>query len=98
MVRFRAFWGLRVLVASVLVGLRMVNFSAVAVLSFIFDLITCVCDCRESSSVGAGPVVVVAVAMSSGSLTLELSATRRAALMTGLSTDRPRPRFTRDKI
>ena len=96
MVRFRAFWGLRVLVASVLVGLRMVNFSAVAVLSFIFDLITCVCG--ESSSVGAGPVVVVAVAMSSGSLTLELSATRRAALMAGLSTDRPRPRFTRDKI
>lgn len=67
--RFRAFWGLRVLVVSVLVGLRMVNFSAVAVLSFIFDLITCVCDCRDSLSVGAGPVVVVAVAMSSGSLT-----------------------------
>lgn len=61
---------------SVLVGLRMVNFSAVAVLSFSFDLITCVCDCRDSSSVGVGPVFVVAVAMSSGSLTLELSATR----------------------
>ena len=53
---------------SVLVGLRMVNFSAVTVLSFIFDLITCVCDFRDSSSVGAEPVVVVAVAMSSGSL------------------------------
>lgn len=68
---------------SVLVGLRIVNFSAVAVLSFIFDLITCVCDCRDSLSVGAGPVVVVAVAMSSGSLTLEVPATQRAALMTG---------------
>lgn len=82
MVRFRAFWELGVLVVFVLVGLRMVNFSAVAVLSFIFDLITCVCNCRDSLSVGAGPVVVVAVAMSSGSLTLEVSATQRAALMT----------------
>lgn len=83
---------------SVLIGSRMVNFSAAAVLSFIFDLITDVCDFRDSSSVGAGPVVVVADAMSSGSLTLGLSATRRAALMTGKSTDRPRPGFTRDKI
>lgn len=68
LVRFRAFWGLRVLAVSVLVCLRLVNFSAVVVLSFSSDLITCVCDCRDSSSVGAGPVVAVADAMSSGSL------------------------------
>lgn len=68
LVRFRAFWGLRVLAVSVLVGLRLVNFSAVVVLSFFSNLITFVCDCRDSSSVGAGPDVVVADAMSSGSL------------------------------
>lgn len=53
---------------SVLVGLRLVNFSAVVVLSIFSDLITCVCDCRDSSLVGAGPVVAVADAMSSGAL------------------------------
>lgn len=68
LVRFRAFWGLKVLAVSVLVGLRLINFSAVLVLSIFSDLITCVCDCRDSSSVGAGPVVAVADAMSSGAL------------------------------
>lgn len=51
-----------------LVGLRLVNFSAVIGLSFFSDLITFICDCRDSSSVSAGPVVAVADAMSSGSL------------------------------
>lgn len=68
LVRFRAFWALKVLAESVLVGLRLINFSAVVVLSIISDLITCLCDCRDSSSVGAGPVVAVADAMSSGAL------------------------------
>lgn len=65
LVRFRAFWGLKVLAESVLVCLRLINFSAVVVLSIFSDLITCACDCRDSSSVGAG---AVADAMSSGAL------------------------------
>lgn len=80
---------------SVLVGLRMANFSAVTVLSFVFDLITCVCDLRYSSSVGAGPVVVMAVAMSLSFGRYQLHTTRRAALIIdwGSSTVPPRPGF-----